>query len=69
MQLKNIFLLLIFPILFGMQPHGNNQTETADVIIYGGTAAAVIAAVQVKAMGKSVIVISPDTHLGGMSSG
>jgi hypothetical protein len=39
------------------------------VIIYGGTSAAVIAAVQVKRMGKSVIVVSPDKHLGGLSSG
>ena len=41
----------------------------ADVIIYGGTSAAIIAAVQVKKMGKSVIVVSPDIHLGGLSSG
>lgn len=41
----------------------------ADVIIYGGTSAAVTAAVQVKKMGKSVIIVSPDKHLGGLSSG
>lgn len=41
----------------------------ADVIVYGGTSAAVIAAVQVQKMGKSVIIVSPDTHLGGLSSG
>ena len=41
----------------------------ADVIIYGGTSAAVTAAVQVKKMGKSLIVVSPDKHLGGLSSG
>ena len=41
----------------------------ADVIVYGGTSAAVMAAVQIKRMGKSVIVVSPDTHLGGLSSG
>ncbi len=41
----------------------------SDVIIYGGTSAAVVAAVQVKKMGKSVIVVSPDKHLGGLSSG
>ncbi|GAB3691506.1 hypothetical protein GCM10027592_09580 [Spirosoma flavus] len=41
----------------------------ADVIIYGGTCAAITAAVQVKKMGKSVIVVSPDKHLGGLSSG
>ncbi len=41
----------------------------ADVIIYGGTSAAVVAAVQVVQMGKTVLVVSPDNHLGGLSSG
>ncbi len=41
----------------------------ADVVVYGGTSAAVTAAVQAKKMGKSVVVISPDKHLGGLSSG
>lgn len=40
-----------------------------DVVVYGGTCAAVTAAVQVKKMGKSVIIVSPDKHLGGLSSG
>ena len=37
-----------------------------DLVIYGGTAAGVIAAVQAKKMGKSVIVVGPDKHLGGL---
>ncbi|MGB3851302.1 MAG: FAD-dependent oxidoreductase [Tunicatimonas sp.] len=41
----------------------------ADIIVYGGTAAAVTAAVQAKKMGKSVIMVSPDEHLGGLSAG
>lgn len=40
-----------------------------DLVIYGGTSAAVTAAVQAKKMGKTVIVVSPDKHLGGLSSG
>jgi hypothetical protein len=40
-----------------------------DVVIYGGTCAAVTSAVQIKKMGKSVIIVSPDKHLGGLSSG
>ncbi|NBW97903.1 MAG: FAD-dependent oxidoreductase, partial [Planctomycetia bacterium] len=40
-----------------------------DLVIYGGSAAAVIAAVQAKRMGRSVIIVSPDRHLGGLSSG
>lgn len=41
----------------------------ADVVIYGGTSAAITAAVQAKAMGKSVLIVSPDKHLGGLTSG
>jgi hypothetical protein len=40
-----------------------------DLVIYGGTAAAVTAAVQAKRMGKSVVIVCPDRHLGGLSSG
>ncbi len=42
---------------------------TYDLVIYGGTSAAVAAAVQAKRMGKTVVVVSPDEHLGGLSSG
>ncbi|MGL4594683.1 MAG: FAD-dependent oxidoreductase [Thermoguttaceae bacterium] len=43
--------------------------KTYDVVIYGGNSAAVTAAVQAKKMGKNVVIVSPDTHLGGLSSG
>jgi len=43
--------------------------KTYDLVVYGGTSAAVTAAVQAKRMGRSVIVVSPDKHLGGLSSG
>ncbi|MDF1740232.1 MAG: FAD-dependent oxidoreductase [Verrucomicrobiales bacterium] len=48
---------------------GQAEEETHDIVIYGGTCAAVIAAVQAKEMGKSVIIVSPDKRLGGLSSG
>src|SRR5688572_17296065 len=40
-----------------------------DLVVYGGTSAGVIAAVQARRLGKSVIVVGPDKHLGGLSSG
>lgn len=40
----------------------------ADLIIYGGTSAAIMAAVQAARMKRSVILVSPEKHLGGMSS-
>ena len=60
-----ISLLMFFVCQFSF----GQKNFKADVIIYGGTASAVMAAVQVKKMGKSVIVVSPDKHLGGLSSG
>lgn len=45
------------------------QAESYDVVIYGDTAAGIIAAVQAKKMGKTVIVAGPDKRLGGLSSG
>ncbi len=57
-------------IMWGCQPAKKTDNEfSADVIIYGGTSAAVIAAVEVAQSGKSVIVVSPDKHLGGLTSG
>ena len=68
---------LLFPILMitlllpGCQEKQVNDQNTieADVVVYGGTAAAVTTAVQVTKMGKTAIVVSPDMHLGGLSSG
>jgi len=40
-----------------------------DLVIYGGTSASVIAAVQAKKMGHSVAIVCPEKHLGGLSSG
>ena len=40
-----------------------------DIVIYGGTATAVVAAVQAQRMNKTAIIVSPAAHLGGLSSG
>ncbi|MEQ9407482.1 MAG: FAD-dependent oxidoreductase [Fuerstiella sp.] len=40
-----------------------------DVVIYGGTSAGIAAAVQVKRMGQSVVVIEPSGRIGGLTTG
>nr|WP_238325401.1 FAD-dependent oxidoreductase [Lunatimonas lonarensis] len=53
-----------------LQSCGNPPlVDSTDLVIYGGTSAAITAAVQAKKMGKSVIIVSPDKHLGGLTSG
>jgi FAD dependent oxidoreductase len=44
-------------------------TETADIVIYGGTSSGIIAAVQARKMGKSVVLIEPSNHMGGLTTG
>lgn len=64
-----IVTILLFAVVFtGCEKPQTNVYE-ADVIVYGGTSAAVIAAVEVAQSGKTVIMVSPDIHLGGLSSG
>jgi hypothetical protein len=62
-------ILLVFSNCATDKKEQSNQTHEVDIIIYGGTSAAITAAVQAKRLGKSVIVVSPDKHLGGLSSG
>lgn len=44
-------------------------SKSVDVCVYGGTSAGVIAAYAARQSGKSVLLIEPGRHLGGMSSG
>ncbi|MDR1681995.1 MAG: FAD-dependent oxidoreductase [Candidatus Symbiothrix sp.] len=60
---KLCFLLAIGLSFFACTTH-----PSYDVVIYGGTSAAITSAIQVKKMGKSVIIVSPDKHLGGLTS-
>ncbi|MFT5494790.1 MAG: hypothetical protein ACI9TH_000181 [Kiritimatiellia bacterium] len=55
-----LILILLLPLC---------RAAEYDLVIYGGTSAAVAAAVQAKRMNRSVIIVSPDKHLGGLSSG
>ncbi len=41
----------------------------ADVVVYGCTSGGLAAAIQTKTMGKSVTMVCPETHLGGLTAG
>ena len=58
---------------FAVLPLGAQETQAAqqtyDLVVYGGTSAGVIAALQAQRMGKRAIIVCPDAHLGGLSAG
>jgi hypothetical protein len=66
---KTLLLSVIIVLLItGCRSRTDKEIFRADVIVYGGTSSAVVAAVQASRMEKSVILVSPDKHLGGLSS-
>ncbi len=63
--MKHLFaIVIIFAFCIQTSAQGNY-----DIVVYGGTSAGVIAAVQAKKMGHSTVIVCPDQHLGGLSSG
>src|SRR5690606_1129004 len=65
---KTLLAMVIMGLLVACNQSHSNEYQ-ADLIVYGGTSAGIISAVQAKKSGKTVIVVSPDRHLGGLSSG
>ncbi len=67
------FLILVVAVLSltGCDRRLSPDTTSTvyDVVVYGGTAAAVTTAIQLRKMGRSVAIVCPDTHLGGLTSG
>lgn len=65
-RMKNLILALL---LGAAVPAAARAADDYDVVVYGGNSAGVAAAVQAARLGKSVVLVSPDAHLGGLSSG
>ena len=74
-SLKSLILLsIVWLAACQPEPSSNDkenfssQKDIYDVCIYGGTSAGVIAARSAHRMGKTVILIEPGQHLGGMTA-
>ena len=70
--MRHLCLLIIAAVLCGpLQAAETAQPAepSRDVVIYGGTSGAVVAAIRAAMLGASVVLVSPDPHLGGLSSG
>ncbi len=64
-----IKLILVLLLLFAcMVPEPSRLVVETDICVYGGTSAGVMAAIQAATMGKTVALVEPSEHLGGMST-
>src|SRR5262245_44690628 len=61
-------LTAVVPLALALSLPAHAQ-ETYEVVVYGGTSGGVAAAVQAARMGKTVVLIEPGKHLGGLTTG
>lgn len=67
---NGIFLIFLFFSFNSLVAYAQKAKDRqVDVCVYGGTSAGVIAAYTAKKMGKTILLIEPGGHLGGLSSG
>lgn len=57
------------PVAAEQKPVATPQAKQADIVIYGASSGGIAAAIQATRMGKSVILIEPSSHLGGLTTG
>lgn len=67
--MKKLLILIVCIQLVAATVTAQNAPVTVDICVYGGSSAGVIAAYTAKKMGKSVILIEPGRHLGGLTTG
>lgn len=67
LRFSRIILILLITLLFHSSCSKNDTSF--DIIVYGGTSSGVIAAYSASMEGKSVLLIEPGNHLGGLTSG
>jgi hypothetical protein len=56
-------------LLFASCATTPTQPDVYDVVVYGGTSAGVVAAVHAARLDKTVVLVAPEKHLGGLTSG
>ena len=61
------FLSITPPFVFAADVA--TKSPPYDIVVYGGTSGGIVAAIQAAKMKKSVVLIEPSKHLGGLTSG
>jgi hypothetical protein len=70
---RNLCFAVCFALIAGVaqaaEPPATATPTSVDVVVYGGTSGGIAAAIQVRRMGKSVVLVEPSKFLGGLSAG
>ncbi|NQU49097.1 MAG: FAD-dependent oxidoreductase [Planctomycetes bacterium] len=69
MKFLTLTLTLVLLSMGGGITQPDRDVDAVDVVIYGGTSAGIVAGIQARAMGKSVVLIEPSGREGGLTTG
>ena len=69
MRRLSCWLTLVVTLLVVAASAPAAEPQSYDVVVYGGTSGGAAAAIQAAKMGKSVVLIEPGKHIGGLTSG
>lgn len=61
--------IVAMSLLFTLPLSAVTMPAQYDVCVYGATSAGIVAAVQARRMGKTVVVVEPGKHIGGLTTG
>lgn len=64
-----VAVIIALGVVFGGCNSSGKAIESYDLVIYGSTSSGIIAAYTAKKKGLSVLLVSPDNHLGGLTTG
>jgi len=64
-----VFIATLSSALGDVSYAAPSSSDAYDIVVYGGTSAGIVAAIQAGRMGKSVALIEPSNHLGGLTTG
>ena len=67
--MKDLFLSLFLILSLNVSTPVLGQDSSYDLVIYGATSAGIASAIQGSRMGKSVLLIEPTNHVGGLTTG
>ncbi|MEQ1826858.1 MAG: FAD-dependent oxidoreductase [Pirellula sp.] len=69
LRLVSFFAVCLLTLCSVGTSYGQQTVERRSVVVYGATPAGIIAAIELKELGRDVLLLEPSEHLGGMTTG
>lgn len=63
------YVFIVFFLTISCKQQSIEKTSTYDLVVYGGTPAGIMSAIQASKMGKKAVIIEPGFCLGGAVTG